>query len=84
MTLRYKVMVSFIQKFGDCKPPQDMLGNADQVNDILLFLLQAALARHYWLQGVEWDCPHCRRCHLCRHQTSLARLPPVFIIHLSR
>ncbi|KAK3864040.1 hypothetical protein Pcinc_030237 [Petrolisthes cinctipes] len=46
--------------------------------------LQAALARHYWLQGVEWDCPHCRRCHLCRHQTSLVRLPPVLIIHLSR
>ncbi|KAK4316327.1 hypothetical protein Pmani_012511 [Petrolisthes manimaculis] len=46
--------------------------------------LQAALARHYWLQGVEWDCPHCRRCHLCRHQISLVRLPPVLIIHLSR
>ncbi|KAK4316326.1 hypothetical protein Pmani_012510 [Petrolisthes manimaculis] len=46
--------------------------------------LWAALMRTYGPQSMEWDCPHCQSCHLCRHQTTITRLPPVLIIHINR
>ncbi|KAK3864039.1 hypothetical protein Pcinc_030236 [Petrolisthes cinctipes] len=46
--------------------------------------LWAALMRTYGPQSMEWDCPQCQSCHLCRHQTTITRLPPVLVIHINR
>ncbi|XP_045120610.1 ankycorbin-like isoform X1 [Portunus trituberculatus] len=48
------------------------------------FNLQDLLESHFRPHNEEWECPHCRRTHVCRQHTRLIQLPPLLIIHLSR
>lgn len=48
------------------------------------FSLQDILENHFRPHNEEWECPHCRKSHVCRQHTRLTHLPPLLLIHLSR